>query len=118
MALALPPESTTCVPPLTIVPLAVPPVSTTCEPVKIVALLAVPETSWVPPEILAPLSVPLTTSRPPVEIVVALALPPESTDLRAAADNRAARRAAGLHHLRAGEDRGAVGRAGNVLRAA
>ena len=119
VVLALPPESTTCVPPLTIVLLAVPPLSTTCEPLKIVALLAVPETSWVPPLICTPASVPLTTSRPPVEIVVALALPPESTSCVPPLDDRgAARSAAALHHLRAGEDRGAVGSAGNVLVAA
>ena len=53
-----------------------------------------------------------------MEIVVVLALPPEFHHLCAAADNRAARRTSGLHHLRAGEDRGTVGRAVDVLFAA
>ena len=66
MALALPPESTICVPPL-----------------SIVAPLARPKSTCVPPLICAPRSVPpvLTVSLPPELTVVADAVPPESTNI-------------------------------------
>ena len=126
--MAVPPRSTTCVPPaLTVVPLTTPPLGTSCSPTTSpLPLTTVPlttppddttsapplttvpltdtlpaETCRVPPLTVVPLTAPpAETCRVPPLTTVPLATPPlEDVLLAAAADRGAAGRAAGRYHL-------------------